>query len=198
MNNVKATPVWARKSTLILLAVIAALLVFGTTTQTWIHVSFGQGQVEQSDLNIAGSKAAVSVSALALVALAGTLASTIAGKISRIITSVIVIAAAVGIIVVVLAILADPSTAAMAEVGKSTGVIGVASNASTTWFPVAAVAAAALLAIAAALILWFGRGWGLRSKYESASPLAANVSSGVPVDDIDSWDQLSRGEDPTD
>ncbi|ALE05612.1 hypothetical protein AL755_09160 [Arthrobacter sp. ERGS1:01] len=192
-----ATPAWQRKSTLILLAVVAALAVFGTTTQTWIHVSFAQGPVQQSDLNIPGNKAAVAVSALALVALAGALAATIAGKIARVITGAIVLLGAAGIIAVVAGILASPSDAAMAQVGKATGVVGVASNASTTWFPVAAIVAAAVLAVAAALILVFGRRWSVKSKYDAAANRAAAVNDGSPLDEIDSWDSLSRGDDPT-
>lgn len=187
---------WQRKSTLIMVAVLAALAVFGTTTQTWIHVSITQGAVQQAALNIPGSKAAVAVSALALVALAGALAATIAGRVARIITSAIVLLAAAGIIAVVVGVLADPSAAAMAEVGKATGVVGVASNAATTWFPVAAVAAAAVLAAAAALILWVGRGWTVRSKYDAATA-ASQPAPGGPVDEVDSWDRLSRGDDPT-
>lgn len=191
-----STPAWQRKSPLILLAVLAALAVFGTTTQTWIHVSFGQTTVQQSDLNIPGSKAAVAVSALALVALAGSLAATIAGKISRIITGVIVLLGAAGIVAVVTDLLADPSAAAMAEVGKTTGVVGVASNATTTWFPVAAVVAAVVLAVAAVLILWFGRNWNVRTKYDAA-PAGSTPDGGGALDGVDSWDSLTRGEDPT-
>ena len=83
-------PVWQRKSALIMLAVLAALAIFGTTTQTWIHVFIAPGETTQSEINIPGSKAAVAVSALALVALAGALATSIAGKIARIITELVV------------------------------------------------------------------------------------------------------------
>ena len=197
MSTTPSTPAWKRKSTLIMVAVLAALAVFGTTTQTWIHVSFEQEQVQQANLSIPGSKAAVAVSALALVALAGALATSIAGRVARIITSAIVLLGAAGIIAVVVGVLADPSGAAMAEVGKATGVVGVASNATTTWFPVAAVAASAVLAAAAALILWVGRGWNVRTKYDAAPSSASRSASSGPVDEIDSWDQLSRGDDPT-
>ncbi|AIX99892.1 hypothetical protein ART_0294 [Arthrobacter sp. PAMC 25486] len=190
------TPKWRRKSSLMLLAVLAALAVFGTTTQTWIHVAIGPSEVVQSDLNIPGSKAAVAVSALALVALAGALATSIAGKIARIITSTIVFLSAAGIIAVVLGVLADPVGAAAAEVGLATGIDGQSSDATTTIFPVLAVAAAAVLALAALLILWFGRSWNVRTKYDAAKTTPQAESSG-PVDEIDSWDQLSRGEDPT-
>ncbi|MFQ4149384.1 Trp biosynthesis-associated membrane protein [Arthrobacter sp. LAPM80] len=189
------TPFWQRKAPLILVAILAALAVFGTTTQTWIHVVISQGSVVQSDLDIPGSKAAVAVSALALVALAGSLATTIAGKVARVITTAIVFLGAVGIIAVVLGILADPSAAAMTQVGAATGITGQASNASTTIFPVFALVAAALLGVAALLLLWFGRGWSVRTKYDAGKAPAGEKDG--PVDEIDRWDQLSRGEDPT-
>jgi uncharacterized membrane protein (TIGR02234 family) len=195
-TSAKSTPFWQRKATLILLAVVAALAVFGTTTQTWIHVAISQGQVAQTDLDIPGSKAAVAVSALALVALAGSLATSIAGKVARIVTTVIVLLAAGGIIAVVLGILADPATAAMTEVGAATGIEGQPSDATTTLFPVLAVVAAVVLALAALLVLWFGRTWSVRSKYDAAKPATSGEKSG-PIDEIDSWDQISRGEDPT-
>lgn len=195
-TTAKPVPVWQRKSTLILLAVLAALAVFGTTTQTWIHVGIGQGEVAQTDLDIPGSKAAVAVSALALVALAGALATSIAGKIARIVTTAIVFLGAAGIAAVVVGILADPVAAAMTEVGAATGIEGQGSNATTTIFPVLAIVAAVVLGVAALLIMWFGRNWSVRTKYDAANEAPAGASA-EPVDEIDRWDQLSRGEDPT-
>ncbi|WP_113717601.1 Trp biosynthesis-associated membrane protein [Arthrobacter dokdonensis] len=197
MSAKPSVPTWQRKSTLVMLAVLAALAVFGTTTQTWIHVSFAQGAVQQAALNVPGSKAAVAVSALALVALAGVLATTIAGRVARIIAGAIVLLSALGIIAVVLGVLADPSAAAMAEVGKATGVVGVASDATTTWFPLAALAASIVLAAAAGLILWVGRRWTVRTKYDAATSSAERPGPGDPIDEVDSWDWLSRGDDPT-
>lgn len=197
-NSVAKKPSrWLRKSSLILLAILAALAIFGTTTQTWIHVAITQQQVQQANLNIAGSKTAVAVSALAVVALAAALATSIAGKIARVITSVIMLLSAIGIIGVVSSILADPSTAAMAEVGKATGVVGIKNDATLTVFPVVAIVAAVVLAIAALLILWQGRAWSIRSKYDIPTKGSAGSKSDGPVDEIDSWDQLSRGDDPT-
>ena len=189
-------PAWQRKSTLILLAVLAALAIIGTSTQTWIHVAISPGEVATTDLDIPGSKAAVAVSALAIVALAGALATTIAGKVARNVTAAIVLLSAVGVIAVVLGILADPAAAAMSEVGAATGIEGQPSNATTTVFPILAAVAAAVLALAAVLVLWFGRGWNVRSKYDAAK--AAPVrGKDQPMDEIDRWDSLSRGEDPT-
>lgn len=195
-TTARTVPFWQRKSTLILLAVLAALAVFGTTTQTWIHVAIGQGEVAQTDLDIPGSKAAVAVSALALVALAGSLATSIAGKIARYITTAIMALSAVGIAAVVLGVLTNPVAAAMAEVGAATGIEGQGANATTTIFPVLAIAAAVVLGIAALLVLWYGRSWSVRTKYDAAKVTPANTDD-EPIDEIDRWDQLSRGEDPT-
>nr|WP_125612887.1 Trp biosynthesis-associated membrane protein [Specibacter cremeus] len=190
------TPVWRRKSVVILLPVIAALAVFGTTTQTWVHVHLAQGAVEQPDLSIAGNKVAVAVSALALVALAGSLAATIAGRIARVITSVIVLLSGLGIVAVVAAVLADPSAAAAGQVGAATGVVGQPSDAATTLFPVLAMIAAVVLCAGAVLLFAAGRGWKQRSKYDAGAGSGARPAE--PADDIDSWDRLSRGDDPTD
>ncbi|MET4001560.1 MULTISPECIES: Trp biosynthesis-associated membrane protein [Arthrobacter] len=190
------TPFFKRKSSLVLLMVVASLAIFGTTTQTWIHVNIAPGEVVQSDLNIPGNKAAVAVSALALVALAGALAITIAGRVARFITAAVVFLGAIGVVGLALGILADPVAAAAAEVGVATGIEGQGSQATATIFPALAAAAALVLAIGALLVLWFGRSWTVRTKYDAAKDTGAGVSE-APVDEIDSWDRLSRGEDPT-
>ncbi|WP_051388785.1 Trp biosynthesis-associated membrane protein [Arthrobacter sp. 35W] len=201
---------YARKSTLVMLAVAAALAVFGTTTQTWLHIDLAQGEVQQADLNVAGSKAAVAVSALALVALAGSLAASIAGKVARVVAGAIVGLSAVGIAAASLGVVLDPAAAASGPVGTATGVIGQQINASTTIFPVLAVVAAVVLAATAVAIIIAGRGWRTRSKYDTpqttvgaAATDATQAGGGAaegpaePLDDIEQWDRLSRGEDPT-
>jgi hypothetical protein len=190
------TPVWARKSTLVLLIAVLALAVFGTTTQTWITVTLdpdqaGQGVGGQDTLAVQGSKAATAVTALALVALAGGLAASIAGKIARWVITVIVVLAAAGIIAAAATVLADPLAAAQGSIAAATGV---------TAFPVLAVVVGILLALGALLIVPAGRYWKSRTKYDAAAFGAAAGSSAAaagPVDEIDSWDRLSRGDDPT-
>ncbi len=199
------TPAWARKSTLVLLIAVLALAVFGTTTQTWIAVTLDPDQVGQTaggqnTLPVQGSKAATAVTALAVVALAGGLASSIAGKIARWIITVIVVLAATGIVAAAATVLADPLTAAQGSIAAATGVTGSSAGAEVTAFPVLAVVAGVLLALGALLIVPAGRYWKSRTKYDVAASGAAVGSSGVaagPVDEIDSWDRLSRGDDPT-
>lgn len=188
-------PLWARKANVVLAMAILALAVFGTTTQTWINVRLDPTAAANADLHVQGSKAATAVTALALVALAGGLASSIAGKVSRWIIASIIVLASAGIIVAAVTVLADPLGAAQGTIAATTGISGGQAAASSTVFPVLAVVAAGLLALCGGLLPLAGRRWKARTKYDVASR-AARAGSG-PVDEIDSWDSLSRGEDPT-
>lgn len=216
------TPAWARKPTLVLLIAVLALAVFGATTQTWITVNLDPDQLGQAGgrntLPVQGSKAATAVTALAVVALAGGLAASIAGRIARILITAIIILASAGIIAAATTVLSDPLAAAQGSIAAATGVTGGSAEVSVTAFPVLAVVAGALLGLGALLIIPAGRYWKSRTKYDAAGGAAAGAGTGAaaagaasdaapatggvtapagPVDEIDSWDRLSRGDDPT-
>ena len=188
-------PFWARKANLVLATAVFALAVFGTTTQSWIDVRLDPAAAANADLHVQGSKAATAVTALALVALAGGLAASIAGRISRWIIAALILLASAGIIVAAATVLADPLGAAQGTIAASTGISGGDAAVTVTPFPVLAVVAGALLALCALVLPAAGRYWKSRTKYDRGRQ-AARGGSG-PVDEIDSWDSLSRGEDPT-
>lgn len=191
----RVIPLWARRSTVVLVTALLALAVFGATTQTWVTVRLDPATVSGGDLQVQGSKAATSVTALALVALAGGLAASIAGRIARWIISSIIVLSAAGIVAAAATVLADPLAAAQGSIGAATGVSGGQADAAATAFPVLAIIAALLLAAAALMIVPAGRHWKARTKYDAAPGRAARTAG--PVDEIDSWDRLTRGEDPT-
>ena len=199
------TPAWARNSTLVLLIAVLALAVFGATTPTWSTVRLDANQVgqavgDQNTLPVQGSKAATAVTALAVVALAGGLAASIAGKFARWVITALILLASVGIIAAAATVLADPLGAAQGSIAAATGVTGGNAEVAVTAFPVLAVVAGALLALAALLIIPAGRHWKSRTKYDAATYGAHAGSAAAatgPVDEIDSWDRLSRGDDPT-
>ena len=198
----RGTPAWARKSTLVLLIAVLAMAVFGATTQTWLTVhldpqQLGQPGAAQDGLQVQGSKAATTVTALALVALAGGLAASIAGRIARWIITAIVVLAAVGIITAAATVLADPLAAAQGSIAAATGVAGSTAEVSVTAFPVLAVVAGSLLALGGLLVIPAGRHWKTRTKYDTAAAAGSPAAQAGPVDEIDSWDRLSRGDDPT-
>ncbi|MEV7661906.1 Trp biosynthesis-associated membrane protein [Paenarthrobacter sp. NPDC089316] len=190
----RTSPRWARKSTLVLAAVVLALAVFGTTTQTWLQVQLDPAVSSNGTLDVPGNKAATAVTALALVALAGGLAASIAGRIARWIIAVIIALSAAGIILAAATVLADPLGAAQGAIAAATGLAGGQAAVAATAFPVVAIVAGALLAVCAVILPVAGRYWKTRTKYDAG---ASGRHDGEPVDEIDSWDSLSRGEDPT-
>jgi uncharacterized membrane protein (TIGR02234 family) len=199
-NKRRAAPGWARKSTLVLLIAVLALAVFGTTTQTWLTVTLDPNQVGQAGarnaLEVQGSKAATAVTALALVALAGGLAAAIAGRVARWIITAIIVLASAGIVAAAATVLADPLAAAQGSIAAATGITGSQANVAVSAFPVLAVVAACLLALAALVVIPAGRHWKTRTKYDAPAAGSAAATAG-PVDEIDSWDRPSRGDDPT-
>ncbi|AXJ10850.1 Trp biosynthesis-associated membrane protein [Arthrobacter sp. PM3] len=194
-------PRWARKSTVVLVIAALALAVFGTTTQTWLTVhldptQLGAAVATQNGLQVQGSKAATAVSALALVALAGGLAAAIAGRVARWVITVIILLAAAGVVTAAAIVLADPLAAAQGSIAAATGISGSSVQVDVTVFPVLAVIAGSLLGICALAIVPAGRYWKSRTKYDTAAAGVAAPQAG-PADEIDSWDRLSRGDDPT-
>jgi len=195
-----AVPRWARKSTLVLVIGALALAVFGTTTQTWLTVQLDPGQlgqgVSQNGLQVQGSKAATTVTALALVALAGGLAASIAGRIARWVITAIILLAAAGIVAAAVTVLSDPLAAAQGSIAAATGISGSNVQVALTAFPVLAVVAGSLLGISALALVPAGRYWKSRTKYDAAATAGA-TGPAQPADEIDRWDRLSRGDDPT-
>jgi len=194
----QGVPVWARKSSLVLIIAAMALAAFGTTTQTWLTVhldpnQLGQAVNSQDGLQVQGSKAATTVTALALVALAGGLAAAIAGRIARWVVAAIIVLASAGIVTAAVTVMADPLAAAQGSIAAATGITGSSVQVSVSAFPALAVVAGILLGLGALLIIPAGRHWKTRTKYDAA---AAGAADG-PADEIDSWDRLSRGDDPT-
>ncbi|KUM37656.1 Trp biosynthesis-associated membrane protein [Arthrobacter sp. EPSL27] len=204
-STVKSTspvvPRWARKSTLVLAISLLALAVFGTTTQTWLVVhlepaQLGQAVNSQDGLQVQGSKAATTVTALALVALAGGLAASIAGRVARWVITALILLAAAGIVGAAAVVIADPLAAAQGSIAAATGITGSNVRVDVTVFPALAVAAGCLLGLGALLIIPAGRYWKSRTKYDTAATGGSAAPAG-PADEIDSWDRLSRGDDPT-
>ena len=131
-----------------------ALAVFGTTTQTWLTVHLDPAQLgaavaSQDGLQVQGSKAATTVTALALVALAGGLAASIAGRVARWVITAIILLAAAGIVAAAAVVLADPLAAAQGSIAAATGISGSSVQVDVTVFPVLAVVAGALLGLSA-------------------------------------------------
>lgn len=228
----------SRRGFVVLGIVLLALIAFGSTTQTWLMVRLPQEAVQTPDLEIAGSDAAVPVTAFALVALAAALAVSIAGRVARWVVAVILVLAGAGITVSSASVALEPRAAAEPAIGTAIGVSGSSgAEVSATVLPVVAAIAGVLLVLAAGWVVLAGRSWAVNKRYDAgaarvarpteagvlpgdaatsppstgdippgvsdgpvdpeASEVAESRSRNAHADEIDSWDQLSRGNDPT-
>lgn len=195
-------PALRRRGVVVLGTVTAALAAFGSTTQTWLSVTLPQTAVQTPAIQVPGSEAATAVTAFALVGLAAALAASIAGRVARYIIAAILTVAGAGIAISSIAVASDPVSSAAPAIGEALGVTGQegVSVAGTAMPWLAALAGTAMVACAVWLVV-AGRSWRAARRYQSGKeqPVTRDGSDKPDAnsDGIDSWDRLSRGEDPT-
>ena len=185
-----------RARSLAVMAMLAAgAISVIASTQTWIDVTLDDGA--QQTIAVAGADALPVLTPLSLAALALGAALSIVGPVLRYLFAVLV-----GIGTAQL-LFATPVSATAAAVTEATGISGTDAVASlvttlslTPW-PAVTLLAQVVLAAAAVFTLVTARRWasGASRKYRTAEE--AGTATGRPHDAIDSWDDLSRGDDPT-
>lgn len=186
------------------LSVVFALLAGGAvgligSTQTWLDLTLSDGA--QSVIAVTGGQALPVLAPLSLAALALGLALSIVGPVLRYAFGLLAVLLGAGLAFAAGRVaLTLPPDAMSAAVAEATGLSGpaaveslVADVAMTPW-PAVTIAAAVLIVVGGVLALATARRWptsGRRYRSDAASP------DGAPRDAIDSWDELSRGDDPT-
>ncbi len=177
-----------RRGVLVLLVVLGALVVIVTTSRTWLTGSVDDVVLGQSAVSATGSEVAGGVVALALVVVAGAVASAAAGSRARVVALVLTVLASLGGVALVARVLLDPEGAlgpVAAAAGGRTG--SLETNAAASGWPWASLAGFVLAALALGGLARARRAApGLGSRYEAPGR--------APESD---WDQLSAGEDPT-
>jgi uncharacterized membrane protein (TIGR02234 family) len=199
-----------------LLSVLATLLVGAvgviSSTQTWLVVLLDDGG--RHELTVTGAAAVPVLAPLSLAVLALGGALSIAGRVLRYAFGALTMAIAcmLGYLSMQVAFTA-PISAVAAAVTSATGITGtdavtllVASITATPW-PALTLASCIVLLADGIFILVTARTWGTsgrRYEPETAEHGAEPQKSAVaeepasrPFDAIDSWDDLSRGADPT-
>jgi len=193
------------------LRLIAVLTVLGGgalaligSTQTWLVVALREGGREP--LTVPGADAVAMLAALSLAALALGLALTIVGRVLRYLFGLLALAIAGTLLVASWRVAAEqPIDAYMSTVAEATGLTGaqavgelVDTVAVTPW-PVITIGAALLVAVGGVLTLATAHLWSRTGRrYRTDAAIVASSEGSRPHDAIDSWDDLSRGEDPTD
>ncbi len=186
----------SRRSTVVLATLVAALAVFACSAATWVAATV-RTTLEPVTVDVAGSDAAPAVTALGLVAAAGALTTAISGRVLRSVVSAVVVLAGLGALAASVAELADPAGAAQTAVGESTGMVNAGGEFALTLWPWLAAAAAVLVTLCGAWSLVAGRSWATARRYERTGTGTAPGASAGRGDEIDSWDALTEGRDPT-
>jgi uncharacterized membrane protein (TIGR02234 family) len=185
------------KSVLLAAAVLAAALVFASTTQTWVTVTM-DGAPEPVLATAATAAPALSALALAQLALVGALA--LVGRIARVVLGVVQLL--IGGVICYLGggVLADPLGSSTTAIAKATAISGsqsiaeLATDVQLSVWPTAALAGGIAVAVIAVLVLVTGRTWpGSSRKYDTATPGSPERQRTA----VDDWDALTAGDDPT-
>jgi uncharacterized membrane protein (TIGR02234 family) len=189
-ESVETTPPPAR--TLPRSAVIAAVgiglgvaVVLLTSSPTWLRVTL---RATRTDVTLTGRNAAAAAVPLALAAAAGLIAVALVRSWARRLLAVLIAAAGVGVLIVVVRVIADPSRVARGSSKvRSAGTFASAHVGAAPYL----CAAGALLITAGAVVgvLRAGTWPGPTPRYERVSARAARPA--------DPWEALDRGEDPT-
>jgi len=186
---------------------VAAIVLAGaigviSSTQTWLVVTLADAEHE---LTVAGAAAVPVLAPLSLAVLALGGALSIVGLVLRYIFGVLTvgIALVLGVLTAQIAF-ARPLDAAAPTVTDATGITGTAaiselvSGISATPWPICTLLAWVLLLAAGLFTIVTAHGWrGSDRRYRSDAVPPAGPAPSRPRDAVDSWDDLSRGDDPT-
>ncbi|GAB2508785.1 hypothetical protein GCM10027064_02790 [Microbacterium petrolearium] len=184
------------RSLSVLLVLIGGAVLLVGSTQTWLSA-----QLADATLPVPGASASPVLQPLALAALALALVLALAGVVLRYILGVLAVLLGFVLVATTSRIaFAPPVSAAASAVTEHTGLAGeeavgelVVSLAVTPW-PIISLVAAALVVLGGATVVSTARHWKRSGRrYETASAAPADG----PLDAIDSWDDLSHGQDPT-
>lgn len=193
----------ARLLAVVVLVVCGALIVI-SSTQTWLTAVLDDGAAHA--LEVPGSAAVPVLAPLGLAVLALGGALSIVGLVLRYAFGAltVLVAGVVGWLSARVAF-TTPTSAIAATVTEATGITGeaavaelVSSITATAWPTITVVAAAALVAAGLFTIVTARQWKGSGRRYRTEETAHTAVAGSRPHDAIDSWDDLSRGEDPTD
>lgn len=200
------------KSAAILAIVLLAALELTASTQTWSTLSLVPTAGDGGDIDVVGTVAAPALSALALAGLALAAALAIAGPAFRVVLGLLQVVLGASVVLAAATAIADPVRAGSALVTEATAIAGqesvaalVDGSTATAW-PVVALVCGASTALLGVVVLVTVRRWPdarakRASRFEPADGYGHGASTvetedGV-IDPVVSWDDLSRGDDPT-
>ncbi|MDN5795663.1 MAG: Trp biosynthesis-associated membrane protein [Intrasporangium sp.] len=182
-----------KRGAALLVAVPAAALA-ALTTQAWA-TGHANDVLSHGTTSVTGTEAMPAVIGLTIVAVAALVALMTGGRAIRVVSAVLLVAAALGALALVLLVALRPeqvvADAVARELARTTAPAATGTSTVIVWV---AVAVAVLLAAGAVLAAARSRGWaGLGSRYERDT----RPTRGPRGETRGAWDELSEGRDPT-
>jgi len=187
-----------RSVTVLILLFGGAIALIGST-QTWVTAT-GFEAAHISHVQLSGQEASPLITAMSLVTIAAGAALSIARSLGRWIIGIVTVLSAIATGWASLSVWSNPLTAVAPKVAETTGTTGmedIAGNIDVSLLPWLTVLGALLVLIGGIITLIVGSRWpvGKTKKYERSDQIT--VDHDTQLDEIDTWDELSRGEDPT-
>ncbi len=181
----------------LLLVLIGAALVLLAAGRAWVDVSLPQAPpLPARSLVVTGSDLESALPPLALVGLAGVAALAATRGVGRVVVGALLAAAGLAVVVATAGALSEGAAAALARGVRRPGVQVVTNDALgfTPW-PAVTLAAGVLLALGGLVVAVRGRRWAaLSARYEAPAARAQRPSARP---EVEAWEALDRGEDPT-
>lgn len=213
--------IFSRRNT-VLLAILGGVLSVISVTQTWVTAT-DIPSLTATDVTLRGQDASPVVGAMALVAVASAVVMSMVHSLGRVIIGIAMIFLGVLMSWATIAVLADPLRHAQQQMAESVGVANIEGTISVSSITYLALVGAVLVFCAGIIAVSAGRNWSTKAskKYtratvESAAGVypvpttgtkppgkKATAEAHIPatsdetLDEIDAWDELTRGEDPT-
>lgn len=190
------------KSFSILSVLVVSALVFLVWTRTWFVFEVTAGQTEGVPVEATGESAAPALAALGLAGLAAGAALGIAGRAFRVILGALTVLIGGSVVLSAILAIADPVATSSTAISTATGIAGgdsiaaIVGSVETSPWPALGIVVGGLLALAGAFVAATAGRWpGPSRKYDAMR--FEHADDGAPLDAVDSWDELSRGDDPT-
>jgi uncharacterized membrane protein (TIGR02234 family) len=183
------------------LALAGGALGLLSASRPWVHAVVQDPVLGRTTVTASGRQAAAVVPAVALVALAGGVALLLARTLGRRVAGIVLVLAGAAEVAATIGAIRSPKAGVSDLVARAVGAVGTTDvSVQVTGWPWLAVAGGVLVVLAGALAVLRARHWDVRSsRYEPPAEASTGPEDGGAPEDgaPDTWDALSRGEDPT-
>lgn len=191
----------ASRSVTVLVVLLGGVLALIGATQTWVTAT-GFDATHIDRVTVSGQETSPVITAMALVAIAAGAALSIARTIGRWIVAIVTILAAITTGGATIAVIANPLAAVAVKIAETTGTTGVTEQTAqleVSVLPWLSIIGAVIMLIGGIMALVVGGRWpvGKTKKYDIGEQQSQPGAQQGRLDEIDTWDELSRGEDPT-